>query len=144
MNDLIQRAYKLGAAAASSNFKLDPKSTVPGTPKTVIPPNQAPNPVEAVAVQAKQDALAATNQHADKTIAPLAKRAAFNFGLYPKSQPGPGEICLDNGTRTLGTNFEEPWRQRRDVGKAFDHLKPQMPQDFLNAGNEGSLGGPTT
>jgi hypothetical protein len=144
MNHLVRLAYEMGKNAAASNFKLDPKSTVPGTPKTVIPPIQASNPVQPVAQQATQDALSATNQHADKTIAPLAKRAAFNFGLYPKSKPGPGEITLDNGTRTLGTNFSEPWKQNRNVGKAFDNMKPQMPQDFLNFGNEGSVGGPTT
>jgi hypothetical protein len=144
MNPLIRLAYEMGKSAAASNFKLDSKSTVPGTPKTVIPEIQAPNPIQPVTQQANQDALAATNQHADKTIAPLAKRAAFNFGLYPKSKTRPGEICLDNGTRTLGTNFSEPWHQNRNVGKAFDNMKPQMPQDFLNAGNEGSVGGPTT
>ena len=142
MNPLIKRAYDAGTDAAKANFKLDamPKTA----PKVSIPGIQAPNPTANVSAMAQNTVQNETTLSPEKLLAPLAKHSDFNFGMTAKYKARPGEITLDNGTRRLGTNFMEPWRYHDSVGKAWDSMKAQMPQDFLNAGNEGSVGGPTT
>lgn len=49
-------------------------------------------------------------------------------------------ISSDNGRRAYGTNFTEPGRQNREVGRAFDALNSTRPSDFINAGNEAMIG----
>jgi hypothetical protein len=49
-------------------------------------------------------------------------------------------ISADNGRRAYGTQFNEPGRQNRSVGQAFDSLSATKPSDFINAGNEAMIG----
>ena len=139
---LIKRAYDAGEDAAKAKFKLKPMPpTVPQAQTSNIP---AQNPVDPVAAMAKNTIQMDTTQSDQKLTAPLSKHSDFNFGMTPRSKPTKGEILADNDTRLLGTNFMDPERQKKSVGKSFDALNVQKPQDFLNEAGEGSVGGPTT
>lgn len=67
------------------------------------------------------------------------KLAEFNFELTGRPIKKDA-ISADNGRRAYGTQFNEPGRQNRSVGKAFDALNSTRPSDFLNAGNEAMIG----
>lgn len=67
------------------------------------------------------------------------KLAEFNFELTGRPVKKDA-ISSDNGRRAYGTQFNEPGRQNRSVGQAFDALNSLKPCDFLNAGNEAFIG----
>lgn len=67
------------------------------------------------------------------------KLADFNFGLTARPEKK-DSISADNGRRSYGTNFQEPGRQNRSVGKAFDALNTTRPSDFLNDANQALIG----
>lgn len=67
------------------------------------------------------------------------KLAEFNFELTGRPVKKDA-ISSDNGRRAYGTNFNEPGRQNRSVGQAFDSLSATKPSDFLNAGSEALVG----
>lgn len=73
-----------------------------------------------------------------------AAMAAFKLAEWNWELTGRGikkdAISSDNGRRAYGTQFAEPGRQNRSVGKAFDALSATKPSDFLNAGNEALIG----
>lgn len=49
-------------------------------------------------------------------------------------------IQADNGRRAYGTQFNEPGRQNRSVGQAFDALNSTKPSDLLNEMGQGLIG----
>lgn len=67
------------------------------------------------------------------------KLAEFNFELTGRPVKKDA-ISSDNGRRAYGTQFNEPGRQNRSVGQAFDALSSTKPSDFINAGNEAMIG----
>lgn len=67
------------------------------------------------------------------------KLAEWNWELTG-GRPKKDAISSDNGRRAYGTQFNEPGKQNRSVGKAFDSLDSTKPSDFLNAGNEALIG----
>lgn len=67
------------------------------------------------------------------------KLSEWNWELTGKNIPKDA-ISSDNGRRAYGTQFNEPGRQNRSVGQAFDALNSTKPSDFLNAGNEALVG----
>lgn len=67
------------------------------------------------------------------------KLAEFNFELTGRPIKK-DDIPADNGRRSYGTNFNEPGRQNRSVGKAFDSLSSTKPSDLLNDANQALIG----
>ena len=67
------------------------------------------------------------------------KIAEWNWEMTGRKIPKDA-IASDNGRRAYGTQFNEPGKQNRSVGKAFDSLDATKPSDFLNAGNEALIG----
>ena len=71
--------------------------------------------------------------------AAMFKLAEWNWEMTGRKIPKDA-ISSDNGRRAYGTQFNEPGKQNRSVGKAFDALSSTKPSDFLNAGNEALIG----
>jgi len=69
----------------------------------------------------------------------MFKVAEWNWELTGRATPKDA-IESDNGRRSYGVTFNEPGRQNRSVGQAFDALNSTKPSDFLNAGNEALIG----
>lgn len=78
-------------------------------------------------------------QHGCSAAMAAFKLAEWNWGLTGNSVKKDA-ISTDNGRRAYGTNFNEPGRQNREVGRAFDALNSTRPSDFINAGNEALIG----
>ena len=67
------------------------------------------------------------------------KLAEFNFELTGRPLKRDA-IAADNGRRAYGTNFNEPGRPSRSVGKAFDSLRTTRPSDLLNDAGQAGIG----